>query len=227
LDRKIIDYRPRIAALSTTKCELLALRIGKRRASSTGLKRLSDNKRLVAYVVLETGTSPTLSEWRNYLSRSLPEYMVPSAFVVLDTLPLTAGGKVDRRSLPGSDELVQKKESSYAPPQTEVEGLVAGVWREVLNLERVGLYDNFFDLGGHSLLMVQVHSRLREKLEPDLTMIDLFKYPTVSTLARFLSEETSAPEVSSQPTHDQVRSRRKSSQRQRQVRQDARAGKDL
>lgn len=225
MEATIRDYRQRIGALSVTEREMLALKIGKHLASNTGVERMSDQGGLVAYVVLETGKSATLSELRNHLSTRVPEYMLPSAFIVLDALPLTAGGKVDRRALPFLQGSHRRPEVKYAPPRTTLEALVAEIWREVLHLERVGLYDNFFDLGGHSLLMIQVHSRLRGKLQSDLTMIDMFKYPSVSTLARFLGDEASVPDASSQTTEDRVQSSHESARRQRKIRREFRAGK--
>jgi aryl carrier-like protein len=219
------DYSHRIEALSAAGRELLARKLADRLAGQSVLERGSGHKRLVAYLVVESGRPPTVGELQNHLATKLPEYMVPAAFVILDALPLTAGGKIDRRALPIPPGALDSTKSSYAPPQTEVEGLVAEVWREVLELERVGLYDNFFDLGGQSLLMVQVHSRLREKGQSNLAMIDLFKYPTVSALARFLSEGENAP-VALALDRERVRSSQESSRRRREVRQRFHATKD-
>ncbi len=143
-------------------------------------------RRLVAYVVWEAQGERGWGELREQLRGTLPEYMVPSAFVSLPALPLTPNGKVDRAALSppeGREEL----EAGFVEPSGEVERAVAAVWREVLGVAGVGAEDNFFDLGGHSLLLVQVHDRLKE-LYPDraLSVVDLFRYPTVRLLSQHL-----------------------------------------
>src|SRR5258707_7393144 len=113
--------------------------------------------------------------------------MVPSAFVVLPALPLSPNGKVDVRALPAPERVRPELEAAYAAPKSELERIIAAVWLEALAVEKVGIHDNFFDLGGHSLLLAKVHARLREVLERDLSLVDLFKNPTVSSLAAALS----------------------------------------
>jgi len=110
--------------------------------------------------------------------------MVPSQFVTLNALPLTPNGKVDRKALPKPDGSLQPE--PLALPQTEVEKAIAALWQSVLNLEQVGLHDNFFDLGGHSLLMVRVHGQIQKQLAIEIPLVDLFRYPTVSSLAAHL-----------------------------------------
>lgn len=119
-------------------------------------------KYLAAYVVAN-GQPPTAHELRSFLRRKLPEYMVPSVFAVLKTLPLTAHGKVDRVALPAL-ETVGAEPQSFVPPQTPTESLIAEIWQQVLNIDRVGRFENFFDLGGYSLAAVQVVARLEERL---------------------------------------------------------------
>jgi amino acid adenylation domain-containing protein/non-ribosomal peptide synthase protein (TIGR01720 family) len=127
---------------------------------------------------------------RNHLRASLPEHMVPSAFVTLPELPRLANGKVDRRALPapGGEEA---RTVLYAPPRSELEERVAGLWRELLRVERVGLHDNFFDLGGHSLLVVRMQGGLKA-MGWDLDVVELFRHPTVASLAARLSEGDAA-----------------------------------
>jgi acyl-coenzyme A synthetase/AMP-(fatty) acid ligase len=152
--------------------------------------------RLVAYFVTR---APTLAEpggLRNFLKEQLPEYMIPSAFVRLEALPLTPNGKLDRKALPEPDGASREAVEPYVAPRSELESLIAGIWREVLEVERVGVHDNFFNLGGHSLLMIRVNSRLRETLRAELPVIEMFKYPTVSALAEHLS----TPRVDSSET---------------------------
>ncbi|HEV2860062.1 MAG TPA: amino acid adenylation domain-containing protein [Pyrinomonadaceae bacterium] len=146
-------------------------------------------KRLVAYVVARNGQEPTPAALRDFLRAALPEYMVPPAFVVLDAMPLTPNGKVDRKALPAPDRAKSGARAAFVEPRTEIERAVTAAWQQVLKVEQVGLSDNFFDLGGHSLLMIQVQSRLREALGRSIAITDLFKYPTVSALASHLSEE--------------------------------------
>ncbi len=143
-----------------------------------------EGQRLVAYVVADSIGAELASALREHLRALLPDHMVPAAFVALPALPLTPNGKVDRKVLPDP-------EAAPAPaqvvPRTLAEELVAEIWREVLGRERVGIYDNFFDLGGHSLKLVRVQRRLEERTGRELSIVDLFRYPTVAALADHLS----------------------------------------
>ncbi|MHC5857702.1 non-ribosomal peptide synthetase [Nostoc sp.] len=141
------------------------------------------DKRLVAYVVPRQNQGSSTSELRLFLRSKLPEYMVPSAFIMLKNLPVTPNGKVDRLALPSPDTARPDIEDIFVAPRTPVEKQLAEVWSEVLRLERVGVHDNFFDLGGHSLLATQVVSRLRDAFEVDLALRDLFEKPTIADLA--------------------------------------------
>jgi len=144
------------------------------------------DKRLVAYAAPRDGEQLDAATLRNACRESLPEYMVPAVFVLLPALPLNANGKVDRKALPAPE--VQSVRAAYVPLQSETERLVASVWQNVLGVTTVGVEDNFFDLGGHSLLMVRVRMQLREALDRDVSMIDLFRHTTVGALARHLGE---------------------------------------
>jgi len=126
---------------------------------------------------------------RRYLEEKLPEYMVPQAFVLLDEMPLTPNGKVDRRALPEPDRTRPELAAEYIAPRTAVEEVVASIWIEVLDVEKVGVYDNFFDLGGHSLKATQVISHLREALQVELPLRSLFEEPTVAGLALRVLED--------------------------------------
>ena len=130
-------------------------------------------------------------ELRSFLKERLPDYMVPAAFVLLDELPLTPNGKIDRSALPLPDSLRPELSDSFVAPRSEIERTIAAIWQSALNVPRVGVHDNFFDLGGHSLLLAQVHSKLRESY-PDVSLIDLFKYPTISALTSHLSANVQA-----------------------------------
>jgi amino acid adenylation domain-containing protein len=158
------------------------------------VREAAGDRRLVAYVVgegLETGAL------RDALRSRLPAYMVPSAFVPLDRLPVTPNGKVDRRALAKIDPegLDAGLESAYVAPRSGLEERIAAVWCEVLGLERVGVKHNFFDLGGHSLLLVRLHARLQETLGRELSLVDLFNYPSVESLAAHLDRAAEAPQA--------------------------------
>ncbi len=140
-------------------------------------------KRLLAYAVLQREKPATAEDLRQHLRAQLPDYMVPSAVILLDKLPLNANGKVDRQALPSVEEAGQAQQRAYLAPRTPVEEVVANIWAEVLRLPQVGADDNFFELGGHSLLATQVVSRLRRTLGVDLPLRALFEAPTAEKLA--------------------------------------------
>jgi amino acid adenylation domain-containing protein len=140
-------------------------------------------KQLVAYVVLDPGSRPTTSELRSFLQQKLPDYMLPSAFVRLEALPINPNGKVDRRALPAPERMRSELASEYLAPRTPIEEVLAGIWAEVLKVERVSIYDSFFELGGHSLLATQVISRAREAFQTEIPLRYLFEAPTVAGLA--------------------------------------------
>jgi amino acid adenylation domain-containing protein len=156
----------------------------------------TDEKRLVAYVVADSGSSPGIGELRAWLEERLPGYMVPAAFVNLDAFPLTTNGKVDRKALPAPEGTRPELDTAYAAPEADLERAIADIWRELLGLETVGVHDNFFDLGGHSMLLIRVHGKLKASLHPELRMVDLFRYPTIRALAQHLGqgETMNAPE---------------------------------
>lgn len=148
-----------------------------------------DDKRLVAYIVpvsMPSRLTPTANDLRQFLSKQLPEYMIPAKFLFLPELPRTANGKIDRKLLPAPDFSAQLIDQ-YVAPRTVIENKLAGMWAEVLNVERIGIYDNFFDLGGHSLLAVQLMSRIRKSIGGSLSLLAIFQAPTVASLAELLS----------------------------------------
>jgi acyl carrier protein len=153
---------------------------------------IANEKRLIAYVVTEKKTSVYVNELRDFLNKKLPEYMLPSVFVFLEALPLTSNGKVDRRALPAPENLRPELATNYQAPHSEVEKTIAQVWKQVLQIEKVGINDNFFDLGGHSLLVVQVNNKLREFLNRNLSVVEIFQNPTIKSLAEHLSKNSSA-----------------------------------
>jgi hypothetical protein len=116
--------------------------------------------------------------------------MVPSAFVVLEKLPVTPNGKVDRKALPAPVSERPELSANYAAPNSPTERILAAVWAKSLGLEKVGIHDNFFDLGGHSLLLIRVHASVCEKLKATLSIVEMFQYPTISLLARHISQSS-------------------------------------
>ncbi len=145
-------------------------------------------KQIIAYVVLDSGATVNPEMLRGKLSERLPAHMVPEVIVAVKELPLTPSGKIDRKSL-SKHPVEERRAESQTSPQTKFEKEIAAIWKEVLGRASVGLYDNFFDLGGHSLLLTQVHARLQKLLHARLPMVKLFEYPTIGALATYLEAE--------------------------------------
>jgi amino acid adenylation domain-containing protein len=133
---------------------------------------------------------PVAEDLQNFLKQKLPEYMVPARLVFLTALPQTPNGKVDRNRLPAPEIRRSQLDTRYIPPQTEIEQAIASVWQQVLQVDKIGLHDNFFDLGGHSLRMARVHAQLRDVLQQEISMVELFQYPTISALAQHLTQQS-------------------------------------
>lgn len=145
-------------------------------------------QRLVAYVVAKQGEAPTANQMRDFLNEHLPEYMIPSIFVLLDSLPLTANGKIDRRALPAPDESSTSALDEFVAPDGLLENKLAEIWSEILKIERIGIYDNFFHLGGHSLMAIQVIHRINQAFKANLSVRNLFEEPTIAGLALTIEE---------------------------------------
>lgn len=158
-------------------------------------KDKSGENRLVAYFSHDHQAAPDADELRNFLKATLPDYMVPSYFVPLASFPLTPSGKIDRNALPEPRDWRSASDASYVKPRTEAEAMIASIWQEVLKLEKIGIHDNFFDLGGHSLSMAKVHSKLCEQMQRDISIVELFKYPTIHGLSQFLQHEQDAKPI--------------------------------
>jgi hypothetical protein len=153
----------------------------------------SGDKRLVAYVVVDGDVVREAGDLRGFLQERLPDYMVPVAFVMLDSLPLMPHGKVDHQALPAPDWAKRELEEAFVAPRTPVEKVLAGIWSQVLGIERVGIHDNFFELGGHSLLATQVISRVCGTLRIRVPLATIFEAPTVSQLAqRIIAQEATS-----------------------------------
>jgi len=155
-------------------------------------------------------------EFREYLKQRLPEYMVPAAYVELSRLPLTRHGKVDYAALP-EPESSNGQWSAYVPPETEIEQAIANIWQMVLRVDKVSCDQNFFDMGGHSFLIIQVSKHLRDRLGLNVPIVELFKYPTVRSLAKHLSQATVEEAFSA--VHERTSKREIALQRQRQLMQ--------
>jgi amino acid adenylation domain-containing protein len=156
----------------------------------------SDEKRLVAYTVPKRGSEVGFSELRQFLQQQLPNYMIPSRFILLDALPLTPRGKVDRQALPSPSSHRPHLDEAYVAPRNEDETRLAYIWSELLKVNTVGVHDNFFALGGHSLLAVQVTYRVREAFHVDLPVRLLFESPTVAQLVERIHDLRASPELS-------------------------------
>jgi natural product biosynthesis luciferase-like monooxygenase protein len=147
------------------------------------------DKRLVAYMTERPGQSVGVGELREALRGELPDYMVPSNFCVLPSFPLTPNAKVDRKALPRPDQVAAVPETAYVEPEDELEAKLATIWAELLALPRIGMEDNFFDIGGHSLLAVQLHRRLEGETPKPLALTDLYRFPTLRQLVEHLRGE--------------------------------------
>jgi acyl carrier protein len=126
---------------------------------------------------------------RDYLATHLPFYMVPNYFVQLERIPLTANGKVDKKTLPEPRRIAAAGSSTYVAPKTAVEKLIAEIWKEILHLDLVGTQDNFFDVGGSSLDIIMMGSKLKDALKKEIPVVSLFTYPTIYSLSRHLEQE--------------------------------------
>ncbi|GAB5405600.1 MAG: hypothetical protein Aurels2KO_38310 [Aureliella sp.] len=186
---KIRGYRIELGEIESA----LSLLDGIREAVVVYREPTPGDQRLVAFVVVDStdeGQAPVLADIRNQLRASLPEYMLPNDLVTLDALPLTPNGKVDRKRLPEVTTTPEPIRSEFVAPESDLERTIAGVWQETLCVESVGLKDNFFDLGGHSLLIVQVHQKLKQQIETPLSLTDLYRFPTIRTLTDHLSSDS-------------------------------------
>jgi len=183
---KVRGYRIEVEEVEARLCAHHAV------ACAVVVPRAQENGdvRLEACIVAAQGSELSASELKSFLAEHLPDYMLPSAYFVAPAIPLTPNGKVDRRAVASGRYANLGVPSRAVSPRSEAERAIAGIWQEVLGLDSVGVYDNFFDLGGHSLLLGKVHARLTQMFDRPLTVIDLFTYSTVSSLSEFLIDET-------------------------------------
>lgn len=180
---------------------------------------------LVAYVVAQPDQALTSKDLRGFLRKRLPDYMLPASFKMLTEMPLTTSGKIDRKALPGKEAQAAEVGDVYVAPKTELEIIISAIWQEVLKVEKVGLYDNFFDLGGHSLAMAEIFAKLQARISSPVTLIELFEHPTVGALAKFLSRDQNERSAFQQPPQSAERAKEGKNRLRQQFRQRHQAGK--
>ena len=192
------------------------------------------DKRLVAYFVPDPQDAPTISELRSLLDEKLPEYMVPSAFVMLDALPRLPNGKIDRQGLPAPEQKRPDLDQRYVAPRSDLQRYLSGLWCEVLKVDEVGIHDRFFELGGTSILAARIVNRLQEELGQSIDIISIFESPSIGEYAVFLKKhyaqaiarkfprevglDVEPDAIKSEPKYTISNSRRELAERQRQIR---------
>jgi amino acid adenylation domain-containing protein len=214
---KVRGYRIELGEIEVA----LTRHTGVRQAVVLAREDVPGEKRLVAYVVPKASRAPSTlegQELRAFLLASLPEYMVPWAFVSLAELPVTANGKLDREALPAPRD-AQAAALAYVAPRNDLERAVAAVWREVLGVERIGVQESFFTVGGSSLLLARLQARLRQELGREISFVELFQHPTIEAQARSLAGAAPPPKERTERVRARTESRRES---MREVRERAR-----
>ena len=207
---KIRGFRIELGEIETILCQHLQVQ-----QAVVSVREDNGNKSLVAYIVSKQQQILNVSELQRFLRQQLPEYMMPSTFIMLKALPLTPNGKVNHSALSESNGDRLELAATYEPPQNEVEQAIANIWQQILHVEKVGIHDNFFDIGGHSLLLVQIHAKLREIFPTNISVINLFEHPTINSLAKYLTQkQTEIPsfEESTQRAQSRTASRQSRAQ---------------
>ena len=146
------------------------------------------DKRLIVYYTTHDRQQPKMADLRGYLINKLPMYMVPSLFLMIDEIPRTPNGKIDRKALPIPDNKRPDLEQTYVPPVNDNERLLSDIWKNVLKLNQIGSYDRFFEIGGTSLLAVQIVLEIKKTFNMELSIVKLFQYSTIKSLANYLTE---------------------------------------
>jgi amino acid adenylation domain-containing protein len=200
---KVRGYRVEIGEVERALLE----HPGVKDATAIGRVVATGDTQLVAYFVPSADQAPNISELRRHLKDKLPSYMIPAAFVRLAAIPCTPNGKLDYAALPVPDGLRPELDGTYMAPATQLELTITLAWQEVLGLEKVGVHDNFFDLGGNSLLLAQLHERLKAELRKEFPFVEMFHHPTVDALVRYLFPSTGAP-AAVEPESNRVESLR-------------------
>ncbi len=164
------------------------------------LKKHKNEQKLVAYYISKNNNNIETNLLRNHILDHLPEYMMPSIFVRVDKMPLTHNGKVNKKAL-AKIKLNNETKRIFEKPQSFVEKEIVEIWEEVLNIENISTNDNFFDLGGHSLNVIQLQTKIKEKFNKELTVVDFFKYPTIKLFANFLTDGNNIEEQVKEVKH--------------------------
>jgi amino acid adenylation domain-containing protein len=191
-----VDHQVKIRGFRVETGEIEAvLRVhpGVRDAAVVGRRDGDGETRLLAYIVCTSGWNVRVDPLRAWLAERLPEYMLPAAFVFLDAFPRTSGGKIDRLALPAPGTGRPDLENEYVAPRGKLERKLAAAWADVLKVKQVGVHDNFFSLGGNSLLLAQVHATLQDGIAPGIPLVALFQHPTVRALAEHLQSANGVP----------------------------------
>jgi acyl carrier protein len=182
---KIRGYR---VELEEIEAALLALGTVKEAAVFAGADALNETRLVACVVPKADATTLTTSGYRRALKESLPDHMIPAVFVTLERLPLTRNGKIDRRALPDPSNSRPEIDTPYVSPRTPMEEKLARIWAEILTLDRVGIHDNFFDLGGHSLAATRVISQVLKQFQTEVALQLLFQSPTIAEMAAVITE---------------------------------------
>ncbi len=187
---KIRGYRIELGEIEA----VLGTASGVREAVVIAREDTPGDQRLVAYLV-PAGNAPDATELKEHLRAKLPEYMVPAHFVTLERLPLTPNGKVDRKALPAPESVTTTRQATYVAPEGSVEQMLLELWQETLGQQEIGVEDNFFDIGGHSLLVVRLHRRLAGMIQHAISLTDLYRFPTIRALTEHLSSDGESKEL--------------------------------
>ncbi len=215
---KLRGFRIELGEIETTLSQHKAVN-----ETVVALHNSGNNPRLIAYVSLTAGIDQTalITELRAWLKARLPEHMLPAGFMVLDKMPLTPNGKIDRKAISKLSVKIDLPEGEFAAPGTQEEKSLTTIWSELLEVEQVGIHNNFFDLGGHSLLLIKMQTKVSKLFNRKISMIELFEHPTIHTLAKHL-----ASKHIKQPTPNRADNRRNqqtSTREQREARQKSRS----
>jgi natural product biosynthesis luciferase-like monooxygenase protein len=211
---KVRGYRIELGEIEAT----LLTHSGVRETVVVAREDTPGDVRLVAYLVPAGKDAAPAADLKEHLRSRLPDYMVPAHFVMLDALPQTPNGKIDRKALPAPEAShTQAVTEAFVAPANDLEEKIAAIWKDVLKLPQVGSRDNFFDLGGHSLLAVQAHRKLRDALGRDLSITDIFRFPTIQSLSAFLGQD-GEDDAGAQAGKARAQGRRAAMQRRQGVR---------
>ena len=193
MGRKDFQVKIRGHRIETAEIEMALLEVsGAKEAVVMDRKTPQGESRLVAYLLVPHQPAPTVGNLRRALLDRLPEYMIPSVFLVLPSFPLAPNGKVNRGALPLPDSSRPDLENTFIAPSSPTEEAIAQIWSEILSVNPVGIHDNFFELGGHSMAAAEIVSRIARELNVELTINVLFEEPTVAAMARRLDSDESA-----------------------------------